>query len=289
MHRSIRMAALVLVACACGNERPRDAATSDAPPAGARAASPAGTALAYTATDYGFSGPTQAPAGAVTFTLKNAGKEPHHLVVLRLEQGRTYDSLVAALKKPGRPPAWIHPVSGPNGISAGEEANAQLVLEPGPHAVICFVPTAEGIPHFAKGMMSPLEVTAGDGAPHAELPPADIVLTLSDYTFTMSAPLTSGRHVIEVRNGAAQMHEVVLARLHPGKTAAQLAEYQTGGRKGEEPGTYIGGASPMGPGDHARFVVDLPPGHYGLICFVPDAGDGKPHTAHGMIKDLTVS
>ena len=31
------------------------------------------------------------------------------------------------------------------------------------------------------------------------------------------------------------------------------------------------------------------PGSYALICFVPDAKDGKPHAMHGMLKTLTVS
>jgi hypothetical protein len=34
--------------------------------------------------------------------------------------------------------------------------------------------------------------------------------------------------------------------------------------------------------------VDLEPGQYGLICFIPDAKDGKPHSAHGMTETLTV-
>jgi uncharacterized cupredoxin-like copper-binding protein len=35
--------------------------------------------------------------------------------------------------------------------------------------------------------------------------------------------------------------------------------------------------------------VDLAPGTYGLICFVPDSKDGKGHYVHGMAKTLTVS
>ena len=285
MPRPLGFAIVALLGTACGGERPPEApaAAGAAPAEAARARE-----LAYTATDYTFEGPTQVPAGPVTFTLTNTGKEPHHLVVLRLEQGRTYDSLVAALRRPGPPPAWMHPVGGPNGISAGEAANAQLVLQPGPHAVICFVPTTDGVPHFAKGMLSPLEVTAAAG-PAAPEPAADLVMTLSDYDFALSTPLMAGRHVIEVRNGAAQVHEVVLARLQSGKSAADLAAWEERGRKGEAPGTYIGGASPMGPGDRGRFVAELTAGTYGLICFVPDARDGKSHVAHGMTKTLTVS
>ena len=28
-------------------------------------------------------------------------------------------------------------------------------------------------------------------------------------------------------------------------------------------------------------------GDYTLLCFVPDAGDGRPHVAHGMVHQIT--
>ena len=36
------------------------------------------------------------------------------------------------------------------------------------------------------------------------------------------------------------------------------------------------------------FTADFAPGKYGLICFLPDAKDGKPHLAHGMVREITV-
>ncbi len=32
--------------------------------------------------------------------------------------------------------------------------------------------------------------------------------------------------------------------------------------------------------------VELTPREYGLICFLPDAQDGKPHVAHGTLKQF---
>jgi len=32
--------------------------------------------------------------------------------------------------------------------------------------------------------------------------------------------------------------------------------------------------------------VDLKPGRYALICFLPDASDGKPHFEHGMVREI---
>ena len=117
--RTIQAIAVIAVAAACGREKPVPPAEG-APAGGDAPASPAATSpqvAAYTATDYAFDGPSETPAGLTRFTLSNKGKEPHHLVVVRIEEGRTYDSLLAALKKPEMPPKWAHPIGGPNGVS----------------------------------------------------------------------------------------------------------------------------------------------------------------------------
>ena len=49
------------------------------------------------------------------------------------------------------------------------------------------------------------------------------------------------------------------------------------------------GVNGIVPGGKAFVEVDLAPGEYGLICFVPDSKDGKGHYRHGMAKKVTVS
>ncbi len=66
---------------------------------------------------------------------------------------------------------------------------------------------------------------------------------------------------------------------------ARWVEKQTG----PAPGTPSGGVSTIMPGTHAFVEVDLPAGEYGLICFIPDRKDGKPHFVHGMVKQTKVS
>ncbi len=34
------------------------------------------------------------------------------------------------------------------------------------------------------------------------------------------------------------------------------------------------------------YPVDLAPGEYAIVCFLPDAKDGKPHFVHGMIQQI---
>jgi hypothetical protein len=42
------------------------------------------------------------------------------------------------------------------------------------------------------------------------------------------------------------------------------------------------------PNTSATIDVDVEPGNYAWLCFVPDPGSGQPHAALGMIAALTV-
>jgi hypothetical protein len=58
---------------------------------------------------------------------------------------------------------------------------------------------------------------------------------------------------------------------------------------GPPPGHGLGGVAGTVPGSTNYFTAELTPGNYLLICFLPDAKDGKPHFMHGMTKSVTVS
>jgi uncharacterized cupredoxin-like copper-binding protein len=154
--------------------------------------------------------------------------------------------------------------------------------------MICLIPSPDGVPHLMKGMVQPFQVT-GTLDVAVVLPAADDTVRLADLGFEQSHPLTAGAHVIRVENGAQQPHELVLLQLGTGKKVADFARWATtGGMKGPPPAMPVGGVTVIEPGASGTFTANLAPGNYGLICFVPDAKDGKPHLAHGMMKDITV-
>jgi hypothetical protein len=45
----------------------------------------------------------------------------------------------------------------------------------------------------------------------------------------------------------------------------------------------------MQPGQLNHLRAEFTAGDYVLLCFVPDSGDGKPHVAHGMIRQIRVN
>lgn len=248
----------------------------------------------FTATDYAFAGPAQVPAGTVTIRLVNNGREPHHAMVARLQPGKTAGDLLAFYQEQltsdptlKNDPPWATYVGGVTIGGPGESFETVSVLDPGQYAVICFVPSPDRQPHLAKGMVIGFEVTHNDA--HAEPPAADVEVVLNDYGFAFSEPLTAGRHVLRVRNDGPQIHEMQLVRLEPGASAAQFLARVAHGGEGALPGRFMGGMGALGRGLTGYWTVDLEPGTYVLLCFVPDYRDGAPHIAHGMMRELTVT
>jgi plastocyanin len=251
---------------------------------------PTGTpaVVTVTASDFSFNAPGKVPAGAVTMRLVNNGTELHHAQMIRVEDGKTMDDVAKALKNPGPPPAWVKWVGGPNAVPPGKETHTTSILTPGLYAYLCFIPSSDRMPHVAKGMVLPFEVTPAPAGATAELPAPDATIKLVDYDFQLSQPLTPGKRTIRVENAGPQPHELALLKLAPGKSVADFAAWDAGGMKGPPPAEPIGGVVALDQGSSATFTADLTAGDYGLLCFVPDAKDGRPHLAHGMIKTIRV-
>ena len=275
--RAAGVALALLVPLACGRK--------PAPPATANI-------VTITATDYAFQAPDTVPAGLTTFKFANQGREPHHVVLMgaRADAGKNMADLDSAMRMEGPPPAWLTLPGSPGITIPGDSGNVTTTLEPGQYVLVCYISSADGQMHVMKGMFRPLVVTAaaaGTAAPPE--PQADIVITEKDYDFELSQPLTAGAHTIRVENAGPQIHEVTIELLAPGKTIADYQAWVTGGLKGEPPTRPMGGFIGPDAGKHGWFKVTLVPGTYLLTCLVPDAQDGKPHAAHGMIKEITVS
>jgi hypothetical protein len=258
--------------------------------AGARHASPRvppGThTIEIVAREYGYAGPDTVPAGLTELRLVNAGSELHHMQLVRLDDGRTATQLVTAIAAGGHPPEWADMVGGPNAIAPGSSAASIQDLVPGHYAVLCFIPSSDGVHHFAKGMHRDLWVI---GTPaRASEPRADVEIQLVDFAFKLSAPLATGRQTLKVHNAGPQTHEVELLRLLPGKTLSDWDSWVRTGMKGDAPAVLIGGIGGLAPGRHAYFITRIEPGRHVLICYVPDARDGKSHKSHGMVREIDI-
>jgi uncharacterized cupredoxin-like copper-binding protein len=277
------LVAACVVAAACGTARTEE---SKADSTTVAVATP--NVVVVKTKDFGFDAPDTVKAGLTTIHLQtNPGQEIHQVGMIRLDSGKTGKDFFEAMKTPGPFPTWATEIAGVNPPAPGQAADVTFDLAAGNYLLVCFVPSADHVPHIAKGMSRPMVVT-GDAVAAAPLPAADVELKLTDYAFGISAPLTAGKHVIHVVNDAQQTHEVQVVRLAPGKTGADVAAW-VDNMKGPPPGEPLSGVAGLGVGKDAIFPLTLTPGDYAFICFIPDAKDGKPHFVHGMIHNFKVS
>lgn len=265
--------------------------------------------LAITAVEYAFEMPATVEAGWTHVLLDNQGMMDHHAMFLRPQEGSTIEDVQAALDSGdfGAILATAVSAGGPN-VGPMHQASVAMNLEVGQYMVVCLIPNEEGIPHYALGMHSLLEVT--EGAADSTPPEADATISLFEMAFDgLPTDATAGTHVWEVVNNGTQIHEVVILQLAEGVTIDQAIEGftapppppvaspvvdQTVASPAAEapmgaPFVAIGGIAPMSPGETNYAVLDLVAGDYVAICFVPDAETGAPHFAMGMIGGFTVS
>jgi hypothetical protein len=270
---------LAVVACA-GSETP-------AADTAAAAATP--NVVTVVASDFTFMAPDSIPAGMTTFQLVSPGPNLHHVTIQRIADGHTFAEYAQAMQalQPGTPlPSWITEEGGPNPPAPNDTTRVTQDLAPGTYALICFVDTPDKIPHFAKGMVRPLVVTAST-TPPAPAPASDVHVVMKEYGWEITPALTAGRHTLKVENAGAQPHEFFIIKLNDGKTPEDMGKWAAT-YQGPPPGTAMGGLAGMRPGGVAYVDVNLTPGNYMMICFVPDAKDGKGHMDHGMVLPFTI-
>jgi len=244
--------------------------------------------VTVTARDFSLELPASIPAGVTTFNLVNRGRLAHHVMIVRLDEGRTAAEALKTVMSVGHSPrpGWMHPVGGPQAITPGVEGNATLVLEPGNYLAFCEVPGPDTTAHYMRGMAKGFTVTGPARA--GALPVADVALSLTEYDFAFTKPLTRGRHIVAVTNHGSQAHMVVLTRFPPGKGLTDFVAWARNPQGKPGPGKTMGGVTEIPPGATVTFTRNFIPGHYGMICFTPDPQDGRPHFLHGMQKEFEV-
>jgi hypothetical protein len=171
------LAALALVSAACGSDTGNEAGSgderqsesaddestseeTDAEETETDEGTGEGGGATYVAMEFAFEGPDVLPAGDVTLTMDNQGKQMHELALGELLEGKSMDDVHALLKKgaPKKPPTWFREVGG-TGAAPGETGTIDAELTPGTYIMLCFVPDkASKKPHVMLGMMKEVTV-----------------------------------------------------------------------------------------------------------------------------------
>lgn len=243
--------------------------------------------VTFRASDFAFSGPDTIAPGMTRLTMINDGPAVHHLILARIDDGHTLDELyqfVAA--NPDTEPEWVTYYGAANAVATGDNTGSTVYLPEGQYVVLCFLIDGDGMSHLAKGMSRGLVVS---GTPVDAPPPvATEKIEMSDFSFQMPT-LTPGTHTFHMTNSGAQVHEGQLVRLDEGVTVEQFLASLAPGATTPPPGKFLGGSGAISNGVENWWTVDLEPGEYLILCFVPDLTSRAPHFVMGMLTQFTVA
>jgi hemerythrin-like domain-containing protein len=227
--------------------------------------------------------------GVTTVKVANVGAEAHQLQIGRPSHRLTAANFADRLERDGESAVLqqVQWVGGPNAVPAGGEEEAVVELAPGDYLMVCFMPSPDGTAHLMKGMVSTLHVEAGVAS--TTLPKPDETIVVEDFQIALPEGFR-GHGLVEMRNEGEQGHEVIFVRANDGSTIADAFAWYASDQTTPPPFTFAGGIGEAEPGHSAYARLDLPPGDYAAVCFLPDlVGDGQPHAKHGMVTQFTVS
>lgn len=113
-----------------------------------------------TLADFAFGLASPLAADAVVELRNESQTELHEMNILKVQADTTTEDVVdffAAQDPPAGPPPFSG-VGGMQAIPPGESRKLQMDLEEGSYMVACFIPSQDGVPHIAKGMIQPLTI-----------------------------------------------------------------------------------------------------------------------------------
>jgi hypothetical protein len=252
------------------------------------AISPVAQTITVKGSDFAFEGPAEAQSGWVTVNFSNVGQEAHHAQFAKLNDSVTPQQIQDALKKSEQEAlALVTLVGGPSVIDPNGNGSVTMNLTPGQYMLLCFLPSADGVPHLAKGMVSMLTVK-GSGPSTAAEPKADVTINAADFHYTMPAEVKAGKQVWKFTNDGPQPHEIVIMKLDEGKTPDDVFAFFAK-PEGKPPFVDLGGMQGVSKGAAPAFInLDLQAGNYIAICNIPDSQTGKSHAELGMVMPFTV-
>ncbi len=231
------------------------------------------------------------PAGFVRLTYHNAGHAPGEMQLFYVNAGVTDTQLLTALNSQTDPEAAFklgHANGGVETLMPGAQETVVVRLYPGRYVVLNFGQHGASIlkdfrVQLAASSIYTPPVTQGR-------------VILHDFAITVPYELTEPEHaLLRVENWGPSTHEMALLHIPAGTQRAHLIHclleqtVQSDCRTLMHAITFAGGMAALAPNTVGRVALDLSPGTYAALCFVPDAETHMPHFSMGMLTIFTVT
>jgi len=301
-------AGLALAACGDDGSTAAPATTGPAPTAAPAPAPAPVQHLDIVGREYLFEIQPDPGAGLVpgwtSLTFANEGVEAHQVMFARLKDGVDLAELseVAGDDSSGAAAiAYVDMLGGVSYIGPGRTTTAMVDLAEGTVVAMCYVPDPDGVAHALSGMTTLLTVgddagsaspgSATAGAPEPDEVAGTIGLTADGYR--IPDQLTRGWYrVVNEDEGTDGfgLHELSILRLEREATPEELDQLMADLAANATPAIdleAVGGLGAISPGFEGYLHLDLPPGDYVAVDFMPDPGEARPHLLDGYWTAFT--
>ena len=247
--------------------------------------------VTFVGKDYAYQGPESISGGWTRVVFDNQDEVPHELAMVQLLEGKTMDDVMGILQSEDAPPSWANIVG--DAIAEGGQSSYFISkLDPGSYVLLSTNGGDDGsAPDFAQGMLRELTVTEATAeVPDSALPQPDATIELVDYQFVVDG-LKSGSQLVRYSNDGTETHEAIMFRLQEGKTISDFMTFIQAEDDSSGPPPFDGEPSVtiLSPGSVTYTRLNLEPGNYILVCFLPsESHDNTPHAMLGMISEQTI-
>ena len=249
------------------------------------------------ATAEGMTVPEGLIAGLTTIVFQNDSEAPFAPFIFRLNEGKTTPDLMGALQSGGFNAVFeVVTILGNPDTQPGESYQVTYDLLAGDYVLLSFGDFRGGPPTIL-----PFSVAENETELEATPEPmeADVVVQLADFVFAVPTKIDTGAQLWQIENVGEQAHHMVVFAVEDDVTleavTAAIMDALMNATSFPPPIPYetVFGWGIMSPAQSAYIELDLEPGKYVFVCFLPDQTAEDPeqamtHFAHGMIKLVTI-
>lgn len=249
----------------------------------------------------GFSLPATVHAGLVSFAVTGGDASSHAFQGFRVKPGHTVDEVMNDFSL-GLLGTFPERAQGAAELLTDAVLVGGVVTIPS-RAITITIPLEPGTYYFFDlgdiGVITPrIQQVTATGFFNFSVPPSfdQVVLTSmedGEPRFITPTSFSATGSFLFINNGD-EIHEVVFRPTTPGITDEYITVFYdavlAGGERPPSPWTDVQhGLQALSPGRWAITKLDLPPGDYAEICYVPDFESGIPHAYEDMHKMVTLS
>ena len=217
--------------------------------------------------------------GLAEITIENTDSTWHAAIFRRLNDDVSLEDFDAAfLENPFTTLPLTYAIGGPD-VPAGERIEGMFFLNEGTYVVV------DNWSEPARYTVVNIEGQMVDAA----APDHNVMVRLEEYSITMPESIASGPQLWKFVNKGTQYHNLGIVQLDEGKTVDDIIAWMDE-MQSPMPMQEIVLWNVLDPTGNSWGTIDLPPGEYLALDFLPDfANGGGWNMEQGMYKAFTVS